>query len=187
MTPSLGARGPGGTLPESTTWAASISSSYERHLERRSMPTSEESRRQGCDAATPRWTFTQTAKTSGSGGTPHRRRAPPREHRPLQKHVPGRIPRLIAERRSARLGLAEVVINCERKPIINEHTLVSLGSAELTSYAEPPMDTFVVSLNVELFRRLLERETDEPRRQALVRLLAQEEAKLVELDGKLCT
>jgi hypothetical protein len=46
------------------------------------------------------------------------------------------------------------------------------------------MDTFVVSLNVELFRRLLERETDEPRRQALVRcLLAQEEAKLVELDG----
>jgi hypothetical protein len=48
------------------------------------------------------------------------------------------------------------------------------------------MDTFVVSLNVELFRRLLERETDEPRRQALVRLLAQEEAKLVELNGKLC-
>jgi hypothetical protein len=48
------------------------------------------------------------------------------------------------------------------------------------------MDTFVVSLNVELFRRLLERETDERRRQALVRLLAQEEAKLVELDGKLC-
>jgi hypothetical protein len=48
-----------------------------------------------------------------------------------------------------------------------------------------PMDTFVVSLNVELFRRLLERETDEPRRQAFVRLLAQEEAKLVELDGKL--
>ena len=36
-----------------------------------------------------------------------------------------------------------------------------------------------------LFRRLLERETDEPRRQAIVRLLAQEEAKLVELDGKL--
>jgi hypothetical protein len=49
------------------------------------------------------------------------------------------------------------------------------------------MDTFVVSLNVELFRRLLERETDEHRRQALARLLAQEEAKLVELDGKLCT
>jgi hypothetical protein len=45
----------------------------------------------------------------------------------------------------------------------------------------------VVSLSVELFRRLLERETDEPRRQAIVRLLAQEEAKLVELDGKLCT
>jgi hypothetical protein len=48
------------------------------------------------------------------------------------------------------------------------------------------MDTFVVSLNVELFRRLLERETDESRRQAFVRLLAQEEAKLVELDAKLC-
>jgi hypothetical protein len=48
------------------------------------------------------------------------------------------------------------------------------------------MDTFVVSLNVELFRRLLERETDEPRRQALLRLLAQEEGKLAELDGKLC-
>jgi hypothetical protein len=47
------------------------------------------------------------------------------------------------------------------------------------------MDTFVVSLNVELFRRLLERETDESRRQAFVRLLTQEEAKLVELDGKL--
>jgi hypothetical protein len=49
------------------------------------------------------------------------------------------------------------------------------------------MDTFVVKLNVELFRRLLERETDEPRRQAIVRLPVQEEAKLVELDGKLCT
>ena len=48
------------------------------------------------------------------------------------------------------------------------------------------MDTFVVSLNVELFRRLLERETDELRRQAIVRLLAQEEAKLIDLDGKLC-
>jgi hypothetical protein len=47
------------------------------------------------------------------------------------------------------------------------------------------MDTFVASLNVELFRRLLERETDESRRQAIVRLLAQEEAKLVELDAKL--
>jgi hypothetical protein len=47
------------------------------------------------------------------------------------------------------------------------------------------MDTFVVSLNVELFRRLLERETDESRRQAIMRLLAQEEAKLVELDAKL--
>ena len=48
------------------------------------------------------------------------------------------------------------------------------------------MDTFEVSLNVELFRRLLERETDEPRRKAIARLLAREEAKLVELDGKLC-
>jgi hypothetical protein len=94
-------------------------------------------------------------------------------------------PSLIAELRSARLGLAKVVINYERTPIINDHILVRLGSAE--SYAEPPMDTFVVSLNVELFRRLLERETDEPRRKAIVRLLAQEEAKLVELDGKLCT
>jgi hypothetical protein len=64
--------------------------------------------------------------------------------------------------------------------------MILVGSAELTSYAEPAMDTFVVSLNVELFRRLLERETDEPRRQALLRLLAQEESKLAELDGKLC-
>jgi hypothetical protein len=47
------------------------------------------------------------------------------------------------------------------------------------------MDTFVVSLNVELFRRLLKRETDESTRNAIVRLLAQEEAKLVELDAKL--
>ena len=92
---------------------------------------------------------------------------------------------LIAERRSARLGLAEVVIDCERTPIINEPISVWLGLAELTSYVEPPMDTFVVSLNVELFRRPLERETDESRRQAFVRLLAQEEAKLVELDAKL--
>ena len=62
-----------------------------------------------------------------------------------------------------------------------------MGLAELTSYVEPPMDTFVVSLNVELFRRLLERETDDSRRQAFVRLLAREEAKLVELDGNFCT
>ena len=49
------------------------------------------------------------------------------------------------------------------------------------------MDRTVARFNVRHFRRLLERETDEPRRQAIVRLLAQEEAKLVELDGKLCT
>jgi hypothetical protein len=63
----------------------------------------------------------------------------------------------------------------------------SRGGLNLGVMRSPPMDTFVVSLNVELFRRLLERETDEPRRQAIVRLLAQEEAKLVELDGKLCS
>ena len=95
--------------------------------------------------------------------------------------------RFIAERCSARLGLAEVVINCERKPIINDHISIALGSAELTSNVEPPMDTFVVSLNVELFRRLLERETDEPSRRPLCACWPKEEAKLGELDGKLCT
>jgi hypothetical protein len=114
------------------------SSSYERHLERRSMSTSEESCPQGCDAATPRWAFTQTAKTGTQEGRRTGGAHPPREHRPLQKHVPGRIPSFIAELRSARPGLAEVVINCERTPIINEHICSRLGSAELTSYAEPP-------------------------------------------------
>ena len=40
------------------------------------------------------------------------------------------------------------------------------------------MDRTVANLNVQHFRHLLERETDETKRQMLVRLLAAEEAKL---------
>ena len=44
-----------------------------------------------------------------------------------------------------------------------------------TEYA---MDRSVARLNVEHYRRLLATETDESRRQTLMRLLAEEEAKL---------
>lgn len=40
------------------------------------------------------------------------------------------------------------------------------------------MDKSVARLNIEHFRRLLEKETDEKRRQLLMRLLAEEEAKI---------
>lgn len=40
------------------------------------------------------------------------------------------------------------------------------------------MDRTVAHLNIEHYRRLLEKETDESRRQLLMRLLAEEEAKL---------
>jgi hypothetical protein len=40
------------------------------------------------------------------------------------------------------------------------------------------MDRTVARLNVEHYRRLLEKETDEQRRQTLLRLLAEKEAKL---------
>ena len=42
------------------------------------------------------------------------------------------------------------------------------------------MDRTVAHLNVEHYRRLLEKETDEARRQMLMRLLAEEEAKLTD-------
>lgn len=40
------------------------------------------------------------------------------------------------------------------------------------------MDRTVAHLNIEHYRRLLEKETDETRRQTLLRLLAEEEAKI---------
>lgn len=40
------------------------------------------------------------------------------------------------------------------------------------------MDKSVAHLNIDHYRRLLEKETDEQRRQMLLRLLAEEEAKL---------
>jgi hypothetical protein len=42
------------------------------------------------------------------------------------------------------------------------------------------MDKTVARLNIEHYRRLLARETDESRRQVIMRLLAEEEAKLVD-------
>ena len=42
------------------------------------------------------------------------------------------------------------------------------------------MDRTVARLNIEHYRRLLARETDETRRQTIVRLLTEEEAKLAE-------
>ena len=40
------------------------------------------------------------------------------------------------------------------------------------------MDRSVARLNIEHYKRLLERETDEARRRLLLRLLAEEEAKI---------
>ena len=42
------------------------------------------------------------------------------------------------------------------------------------------MDRTVAHLNIEHYRRLLEKETDESRRRTLMRLLAEEEAKLAD-------
>jgi hypothetical protein len=45
---------------------------------------------------------------------------------------------------------------------------------------ERALDRTVARLNVEHYRRLLAKETDEMRRQTLMRLLAEEEAKLAD-------
>ena len=42
------------------------------------------------------------------------------------------------------------------------------------------MDRSVAQLNIEHYKRLLARETDEARRQLLLRLLAEEEAKIAD-------
>ncbi len=42
------------------------------------------------------------------------------------------------------------------------------------------MDRSVARLNIEHYKRLLARETDEQRRQVLLRLLAEEEAKIAD-------
>jgi hypothetical protein len=42
------------------------------------------------------------------------------------------------------------------------------------------MDRTIARLNIEHFRRLLARETDESRRQVIMRLMAEEEAKLAD-------
>jgi len=44
------------------------------------------------------------------------------------------------------------------------------------------MDRAVARLNIEHYRKLLANETDETRRQMLMRLLAEEEAKLASMD-----
>ncbi len=44
------------------------------------------------------------------------------------------------------------------------------------------MDRYVARLNIQHFRRKLETEQDEGKRQMLLRLLAEEEAKLAALD-----
>jgi hypothetical protein len=49
---------------------------------------------------------------------------------------------------------------------------------------ERAMDRSVARINIEHFRRLLAKETDEARRQILLRLLAEEEAKIAEAKPK---
>ncbi len=46
------------------------------------------------------------------------------------------------------------------------------------------MDKAVARLNIEHYRRKLAEETDETKRQMLIRLLAEEEAKLAALNAK---
>ncbi len=46
------------------------------------------------------------------------------------------------------------------------------------------MDKTVARLNIEHFHKKLESETDETRRQQILRLLAEEEAKLTALDSQ---
>ena len=46
------------------------------------------------------------------------------------------------------------------------------------------VDRAIAQLNIEHFRRLLSEETDEAKRQLLLRLLAEEEAKLATLDNQ---
>jgi hypothetical protein len=46
------------------------------------------------------------------------------------------------------------------------------------------MDKFVARLNVEHYRKKIATETDEARRQKLLRLLAEEEAKLAAIEAR---
>lgn len=54
----------------------------------------------------------------------------------------------------------------------------SLFSEDRFPVREARVDRTVARLNIEHYRRLLAKETDETRRQTILRLLAEEEAKL---------
>ena len=57
------------------------------------------------------------------------------------------------------------------------------GSRALGFARRGGIDRLIARLNIEHFRRLLSEEKDEPKRQILLHLLAQEKAKLAALDS----
>jgi uncharacterized caspase-like protein len=73
-------------------------------------------------------------------------------------------------------GLRRVI---SEKGFRTRRAALVLRSKNITE-RDADMDRSIARLNVEHFRRLLAKETDETRRQTLQRLLAEEEAKLAE-------
>lgn len=60
--------------------------------------------------------------------------------------------------------------------------IVQSWVGKVASRGADAMDKDIARLNIEHFRKLLERETDEAKREMLLRLLAEEEARLRALD-----
>ena len=69
---------------------------------------------------------------------------------------------------------------CFPRVLLQNVTRVSYKKYDVLFSAERAMDRAVARLNIEHYRRLLARETDETRRQTIMRLLAEEEAKLAD-------
>jgi hypothetical protein len=94
---------------------------------------------------------------------------------PHRAGIPAKFP--------ASLGLAQAVLRClcdiERDDFASHRYPLWSGPIPCSSDAgDHKMDKAVARLNIEHFRRRLEEETDEGKRQVIARLLAEEEAKL---------
>ena len=64
--------------------------------------------------------------------------------------------------------------------IYGKHYTCTLTNGASPSARGLAMDKTVAHLNIDHYRRLLEKETDEQRRQTLLRLLAEEQAKVAD-------
>jgi hypothetical protein len=106
-------------------------------------------------------------------------------------------PRLCITKRGLRFATAceRCIIQPDREDRVETGDPISAAMDETDRYSsllrfihetkmEGGVDTMVVRLKIEHYKKLLENDTDETRRQIVMRLLAEEHAKLVEAISK---